>query len=388
MTTQISNSFSLTIAAPSSAPSWAQNAIGAWTAIPNSILRDDAQGVKQTPDPLGTQNPPEGAMYWSGVVAAYDEPSIYYWGGGHGNYAGNEVYRLTLEESPTWSREIDASPSASVVVDTGYYTDGKPNPWHTYFNCLYDINRRRLMFLSSEGWYGDGSHGDIYEAIAFDIDAGLWLTGNNNGQSGTIRGGVQYIPTTGGTSGLPYASACSNPVTGDQYTIRMGSSGALIFKWSTSTQTWSSFGSLGTTNWNVRGVLAVDTTRGDVWGFLNGQAPLRVSSAGVLTRPTLTGASASIFNASQLAAAHYVPALDSIVATLNAINADHSQIWVMNCATLACTQVSTTGTVTQTAFNNGNDGNLYKRFHYVPSLKGVFTIPYFDTPAFFCRLHD
>lgn len=378
----ISNTTTVQIVS-SSIPSWASGTIGAWTAIPNSVMTTDAFSVRMVPVPSGTDQSPQGAMSWSGVVAAYDQPAIYYCGGGHGNYAGNEIYRLGLTESPTWSRVIDSSPGP-YTENTPYYPDGTPIAHHTYFSPCYDVSRKWCMWISKSDMWAASPSSDPYSCTAFDTNTNQWVTGNNNSQSGTIAGGMQNVPNTGGFNGGTF-TACSNPVTGDQwYARRNASSQMVLYKWSTATQTWSlPYGTFTTVNWNSRGVLCVDTTTGDVWGFLNGQAPVRVTTGGVMTRPTLSGASASIFQ-SQLAAAHYVPSLNIIVATENSNTASRSAIYQLDCSTLACTQISTTGTVPSTTWGNGS---LYKRFHYIPLLKGVFTIPQANTSAYFCRLH-
>lgn len=366
-----------------SIPSWASNAIGAWTTIPNSTLSTDAQSVRMIPVPSGTDGSPQGSMSWSGVVAAYDQPAIYVFGGGHRNYAGNEIYRLGLTESPTWTREIDSSPGP-YADNVPYYADGTPCAFHTYYAPTYDISRKRCAWIGRSDMWAASPSSTAYPCTAFDTITKQWVTGNYNGQSGTIAGGMQDVPSTGGSS-AGTVSSCSNPVTGDIWNVRNnGSSQMQLWKWSTSTQTWSLFGQFNTVNWNSRGVICINTTTNDVWGFLNSQSPVKVTSAGVMSRPTLSGPAASIFTANQLTSVYYVPSLDSIVAQLNDGSTSRAVMYQLNVSTLVATQVSTTGSVASSSWSNGN---VYARFHYIPSLKGVVIVPKASSAMSFCRLH-
>lgn len=74
---------------------------------------------------------------WGG--GAFDEASgwFYVTGGGHADYAGNEVYRINLYvDNPTWERYTNPT----VDVETGRtlikYGDGSPVSHHTYWNLF------------------------------------------------------------------------------------------------------------------------------------------------------------------------------------------------------------------------------------------------------------
>jgi hypothetical protein len=112
-------------AAPSGLPSWVSDLdIGEWVSVPTSNgIGDVAYGTS----PGGTVN---GITNAWGCIATDASGNVYFFGGGHADYAGNEIYKLALDQaSPPYSRLND--PTASVTTNVGYYGDGKPSSRHT-----------------------------------------------------------------------------------------------------------------------------------------------------------------------------------------------------------------------------------------------------------------
>lgn len=115
---------------------------GTWTAVPSHLI--DV-----------CFNWPAGTNYGSGLCNVLTESGAVYdtkrdclvlWGGGHGDYAGNEFYSFCLQ-TRQWTRLNDPSlstDSAGVTALSGYYPDasGQPDPQqprsgHSYQNMQY-----------------------------------------------------------------------------------------------------------------------------------------------------------------------------------------------------------------------------------------------------------
>lgn len=117
---------------------------GQWYEVPNTRVED-----------LAPSPPPEGEIDgifkgWGG--AAYDtaRDRLYVWGGGHANYAGNEVYGFDMKEL-YWSRLTDPSPyPASGVL----HADGAPMARHTYDTLAYLPTIDRMIVPGGGGYWG------------------------------------------------------------------------------------------------------------------------------------------------------------------------------------------------------------------------------------------
>ncbi|MCB1679170.1 MAG: hypothetical protein KDI16_10865 [Halioglobus sp.] len=87
--------------------------------------------------------------------AAYDpvDRYLYFMGGGHADYGGNEVYRFELD-SGTWRRLTDPSPLDYYTASRGGHsfwipdTDRVPGAFHTYDGLLFLPATRTLLALS------------------------------------------------------------------------------------------------------------------------------------------------------------------------------------------------------------------------------------------------
>ncbi len=138
-------------------PSWvASTPSGTWVEVPVARTLDMVDPVKS---PLYNPNYPlapewaENMLRQSAVVvawcgAAYDEGADTMWlglGGGHADYAGNEVYRCNFfNNAPAW--EMVRPPSGAIgnpvtTKDgkevTGLYSDGRPRATHSYNKWVY-----------------------------------------------------------------------------------------------------------------------------------------------------------------------------------------------------------------------------------------------------------
>ena len=90
----------------------------------------------------GSLGQPAMITAWNG--GCYDSDGDVLWliqGGGHGDYGGNEPYKIDLSvDSPTW--EMVRAPSTDLSGDgaNGLYGDGRPRSVHTYNKPVYIPN--------------------------------------------------------------------------------------------------------------------------------------------------------------------------------------------------------------------------------------------------------
>ncbi len=164
---------------------------GQWFEIPNSRL--DAV----LPDPLpqvGYGDPSAIMAAWSG--GAYDSlrDRLIVWGGGHGNYSGNEVYAFQLA-TRAWVRLTDPSPTTLFLVEPSQDVnpDGTPVARETYGGLQYLPNVDRFWASGGSRWW-DGD--DVWDIWTFDLGPRRWQPGPRPVDSGL---GVvsDYDPVTG-----------------------------------------------------------------------------------------------------------------------------------------------------------------------------------------------
>lgn len=133
-------------------PLWAAElAIDEWTELPSTNVISDVYppdvGQYGNTGPDGVFNAYNGAALVP-TLGAFG--SMLFFGGGHQDYYGNEVYRLDLE-TLTYSRLTDPTDLESYAGPhtNGIYSDGNPSPAHTYyFTCVrgseFLIGRRQV----------------------------------------------------------------------------------------------------------------------------------------------------------------------------------------------------------------------------------------------------
>ena len=112
-----------------------------WVKIPNTEMKslypsDALLSPPGVPSARGATGPASVWIAWNG--AAYDPAKhrMYFWGGGHTDYGGNEVYCFDLELLQA-TRLTDPSPLGPPVpgqccASASQPRDGTPSPWHTY----------------------------------------------------------------------------------------------------------------------------------------------------------------------------------------------------------------------------------------------------------------
>ena len=143
---------------------------GTWHEIPNSRL----DMVAPNPLPPGASGFASVMSAWNG--AAFDTKRnclVLAKCGGHGDYAGNEVYTFNMDSlkwfriwGPTPNNQI---PTADVNYDT--YDDGNPSSKHTYDGQVYEPNTDVLWVQGGSRWRNGSSTTATW---AFSFSDGKW----------------------------------------------------------------------------------------------------------------------------------------------------------------------------------------------------------------------
>lgn len=206
--------------APFVPPAWytAANA-NEWVALPNSTLTSSGVGWSGA-SPGGTGNYTTLVTAWGGGVlnttGLYRSGTfvagtfLVLFGGGHGDYGGNELYAYgPLEnDTPTWSRLNDPSIPAPDDVSRA---SGYPVSRHTYDTLVYLPGQNRMLCIGAPGYYHTGSAFNVGDVFDFDVDptaANPWSTADtgfpsyNGGGAGTISLLSGYDTTTGKAWGI------------------------------------------------------------------------------------------------------------------------------------------------------------------------------------------
>jgi hypothetical protein len=124
---------------------------GHWYEVPNSRVRSIL------PNPVPPGNPAYLMRAWSG--AAYDtkRDRLIVWGGGHGDYGGNEIYAFDVK-SLSWARLWGPSPDIPPIGRpcSEVFQDGNPASRHTYGGLQYLPNVDRFWNSGGSLWCGSG----------------------------------------------------------------------------------------------------------------------------------------------------------------------------------------------------------------------------------------
>jgi len=114
---------------------------GHWLRVPNS------QAMQVTPNPLapGSTAPRAVMDSWGGGAFDTYHNRLLVWGGGHANYAGNEVYAFNVDAAfddtkQNWTLPFPGTPVSDIpTANEAYevYPDNNPSSRHTYHGLAY-----------------------------------------------------------------------------------------------------------------------------------------------------------------------------------------------------------------------------------------------------------
>lgn len=209
-------------------PDW-YNAIplGEWGSLPNSSF-STTPNIAPPTHPGGNSNFKTLVTTWCGGIlntvgvfhggAFIPGHFLVLFGGGHGDYAGNELYAYGPLESntPIWRRLSDPSIPPAVCLppsEPNYYnpraSDGRPVSRHTYDTLVYLPTRNRMLCIGAPATHANGDSFNISDIFDFSVDPYLqnpWtinddgFTGLNSYSALNLMSG--YNKTTGKAWGL------------------------------------------------------------------------------------------------------------------------------------------------------------------------------------------
>ena len=325
-----------------------------WFQIPDTRLRSVCP-----PGVPGNTGCASVTLAWSGGAFDTTRNRLLIWGGGHGDYAGNEVYALELD-TLTLQRLNDPSTPVRDGCSNGYtYADGKPVARHTYNHLAYLPNQDAMFAWGGSPWQCGG----------FAHDAWLFNLGTPAPLSWTPKSNTNG-PATAGTFGL---GAAYDPNTGLVYMQDWSD----LRAYNPSTNVWTKRSSSPSFIGAVAAV--IDPVRKKYFMHGNNSTTLfwyDISSPTALVRqqsaPT-TGCSGFIGN--DKTGMEYDPIQNRIIGWNGG-----NTIYILNPDTLSCTTVSHLGGPADLA--NGT----YGRFRYSPSLNVFVVCNSVDVDCYALRL--
>jgi len=147
---------------------------GTWYEVPGSNLRS----VEARPTPPGSTGLSSIMKSWSGGAFDSQRDRLIVWGGGHTNYAGNEIYTFDLN-TLQWTRLTDPS-----YMNSGYnfsaqgwtdgdeaYPDGTPVSRHTYSELAYLPPPFDALWVNGGSKWRNGN--GTRATWLFDLDPGV-----------------------------------------------------------------------------------------------------------------------------------------------------------------------------------------------------------------------
>jgi hypothetical protein len=325
-------------------PAWVASAgVFEWKAVPGSRLGETEAwtGYKGAAGTIGKR----GIFAYSGGVVRTRTSELFIAGGGHLDYAGNEIFSISLgEDAPAWTRRIDPSPSTP--SNTPYYPDGRPSSRHTYRNLAYSEALDRIIFFGGAPWGNKPTYNKLVDS--FDPSS------NEYGAPGLIASAPRPI---GGPVGTGMAA------NGDFYIHH--NSDRHLYKWEQSTNTWHDLGDRGTLQYETP--YALDTKRNRLFRIPWGSHPAKIfdlNNAGIPSKVEIKGpAAASIDTGASLV-------YDPVVDVFWLWKRNDPNLYRIDAATFSASVQPVSGPLPTVAYK-GATHRIYGRFSYVPGLRGL-----------------
>lgn len=170
-----------------------------WYQVPNTSIRTICAD-SAFPEVRGTNGCEAVLDAWGGGVLDTARNRLVMWGGGHTNYAGNEVYAFNLGTLTIQRLNDPSTPVRDGCANGGTYADGKPVSRHTYNQLAYLPTLDSMFSWGGSIWNCGG-----FESAAWLLDFSnlTWAKKSNTNAPATdgFARSVAYDPN----SGLVYA---------------------------------------------------------------------------------------------------------------------------------------------------------------------------------------
>lgn len=346
-------------------PAWRKGmAVGEWRQIANTAMSSAPMAVATHPE-LSYTGPKSKVIAWNGFAADTRDSSIYSAAsGGHMDYAGNEVNRIRLsDDAPTWTEPRPSTPVKDITLNTSYYADGRPTSRHSYYGAWVNERRNRVMLFAGAGW-GQGYSPRALDG--FDLATNDWDAGGSYAAPGN-----QYEPLIG-------SAIVDQRSTGDVYVF----SNWVVNRWNNAANSWQRMIEYTPEVYGQYAAAALDTRRNRillVGGNGEDQAYYELPTNRIIEVP-LTGSSAGVLVAGDGNGMVYDPLLDAYLVHDGEAG---GTIYRINAESFAVDLLPTIGGAAQPATTN----NVWRRFLYLPKLKGVVYVPTYFGNVWFLRTY-
>jgi hypothetical protein len=166
-----------------------------WHELPNTRLRAVCPPPAQYPEIQGAEGCSAVTEDWSGGAFDPVQDRMYILGGGHGGYAGNEVYVLDVGSLTLSRLNAPSTPVRDGCQFDGVYADGRPVSRHTYDHLAWLPGANLLFMVGGSRWQCGFFIGDAW---TFSPGANAWVEKSYaNGPKVTFGLGVTRDPNTG-----------------------------------------------------------------------------------------------------------------------------------------------------------------------------------------------
>ena len=148
---------------------------GHWVEVPNSRL-DAVAPIPLPPGNTTAENSPFGVVVAeSGAAFDTNRNRFMVWGGGHGDYSGNEIYAFDVD-TLAWDRIEDPTPNNLTPGFDGphneTYPDGKPASRHSYDSLVYLPEQDALWTQGGSLWANGFSTWATWQLRSYAWDLG------------------------------------------------------------------------------------------------------------------------------------------------------------------------------------------------------------------------
>ncbi len=352
-------------------PAWFKSAsVFQWVTLPSL----STSGVLPNPVPPGITGVKSVTDAW-GAGALRQNGSYYILhGGGHGDYAGNEIYALQLSlDNPQWQRIWGPTPNADIVENQYYYNDSPQSPAsiHSYYCLAYD-DQDDIFMRFTRGRFGVPNFVGGIDGIRWG--ASSWEQNQNNT--------IWPAPV-----GCTYANGQCKDTSGNVYLINSWKR----FLWNRAANSWSV--PIANSSYSLQSSgSCYDSARHAVWSFGGsygggsvgaGQAYMWDISTNNDSLISLVGANATSIDGinANFSGVAYDPVADLVF-----VLTGDGYIYSFVPSTHEVTRLTTAGASLPNTQSTSATGP-WGKFQYVSQLGGVVIQPTWASPTFFMRTH-
>ena len=311
---------------------------GEWYEVPNSNVSAINPCPANNCNYSGAPGQKSVILAWSGGAYDTKRDRLILWGGGHGDYGGNEIYGFDVN---TLKWIMLTKPSTN-IADGEVYPDGRPSSRHTYGGLLYLANVDKLWASNGSVWENGGcSTGTwMYDFSASPPESG-WARQTDYPGDAKCGAVSAYDPATG----LVWFN---------------GKAGLQTFNPANMSSPWVQRNQEGSVPLYMSG--AIDVKRQKLVMIGGGYAFIHdISQSGTVARQNLAALGATEIESANAPGLAYDPVSDRIVAWNGG-----ASIYTLNMDTLVWERRAPASSNTVTPPQVTAAGGTFGRFQYMP----------------------